>query len=74
MTTRALGPAISLRPPVGKIDLWYRCLRKLPYSKKEARNEINSRNRRLKAGERDFVAYRCEHCGHYHVGHERTHR
>ena len=66
---KGLGPAISRRPPVGKIGLWYQCLRKLPYSRKDAERERNIRNRALRPLEREYNAYRCDHCGHYHVGH-----
>lgn len=67
----ATGRAISQRPPVGKIALWYRCLRKLPYSKKAAGKMVVDRNRRLKTGERAYTSYVCSHCGQYHVGHMR---
>ena len=66
---RAMGPAKSQRPPVGKIALWYRCLRKLPYSAKGGVKEAVMRNKRLKANERPYNAYRCAHCFQYHVGH-----
>lgn len=71
MTSLAAGRAISMKPPVGKYELWWRCLRKLPYSRKNAAIAVNSRNTLRKPDEREYVSYRCDHCGQYHVGHAR---
>ena len=67
--TLSHGKAISQQPPVGKIALWYACLRKLPYSKKNAEAHAVTKNALRGPDERPFNAYRCDHCGQYHIGH-----
>lgn len=69
--TRAHGRAISQYPPRGNVKLWYSCLRKLPYSKKDAEQEAISRNRGITKAPY-YKAYRCDHCLQYHVGHEKV--
>ena len=54
---------------MGKISLWYRCLRKAPYSEKEITKAVNKRNKQRGKRERELVAYKCTDCNQWHIGH-----
>lgn len=68
----ASGHAISERPPPGQYALWRSCLRKLPYSRVNGERSATVRNILLPADAVKYHAYRCDHCGQFHVGHDKV--
>ena len=66
---RPLMPHPPKATQPGQLRLWYKCLRKLPYTRDQAERLADERNGWLDYRERPYNAYECDHCGHHHVGH-----